>query len=95
VFLVERAPIEQMLLDERHVIERVHMQVLVIGENEDDVWPLAASSGVVMVELKAERVLVGSRARRRVRPTCGGTSQKHGSQEGVQEIHGCGCGAEV
>lgn len=35
--LVKGALVNEMLLSQGHVVERVHVQVLVIGEDEDDV----------------------------------------------------------
>ena len=37
VALVESALIEQMLLDQRHVIQRVHVKVLIIRQDEENV----------------------------------------------------------
>lgn len=35
--LVKGALVEEVLLGQGHVVERVHVQVLVIGEDEDDI----------------------------------------------------------
>lgn len=33
-----RALVDEMFLDIRHVIQRLHMEVLIVRQNEDDIW---------------------------------------------------------
>jgi len=52
--LVEGSLVYEMLLDKRHVGERVHLQILVVGEDEDDigsitVGPRRASQAILIV----------------------------------------------
>lgn len=35
---VEGALVDQMLLDEGKVVQRLKVKILVVGQNEDDVW---------------------------------------------------------
>lgn len=39
--LIQGALVDEMLLDQRRVIQRVQVQVLVVGQDEDDVWLLS------------------------------------------------------
>jgi hypothetical protein len=36
--LVKGALVDEMLFGQGHVVQRVHVEVLVIGEDEDNVW---------------------------------------------------------
>ena len=54
MLLEQCALVDEMLLDEGNIIQRVHMQVLIIGQDEDDVGAL--STGAKLAAL-AERNL--------------------------------------
>lgn len=41
VALVEGALVEKVLLDQGDIVEGVHVQILVIGQDEDNIWLLA------------------------------------------------------
>lgn len=36
--LVERAVINYMLLEQWHILNRVHVKILIIGQDDDNVW---------------------------------------------------------
>lgn len=38
MLLEQSAVVNQVLLDKWEVVQRIHVQVLVIGQDEDDVW---------------------------------------------------------
>lgn len=39
VLLVERSTVDEMLVDQRNIVQRVHMKILVVGQNKDDIRP--------------------------------------------------------
>jgi hypothetical protein len=47
--LIERSLINKAFFDQRNMIQRVHVYILIISKNEDDVRPAALPIGLVLL----------------------------------------------
>ncbi len=81
--LVQGTLVDEVLLDERQVVQRLHVQVLVVGQDEDDVGLLARGAGTPRVGETKRLLVVGEHSRKLQARREGHTRQAHGEVRGA------------